>query len=438
MTSDSPTNALVITANSADYQTLKRVIKKLDIPRLQVFVESAILEVDISDSNQVGVNAALGAPGIGFAGGFVGDAQTLSSFITSQAPSIGATIPIFAGPAFGATLNGATGTTGQQIQVRTFMGLIKLLTSNTNSTILSTPQIIALDNEKAEFKVLDETPVQTSFTLAASAVPGSVPGTGTVDRLKTGIQIKLTPHVNAASGNIRLEIEQQVDNIKKTTDATPSALASINVGTTSRIANTQVVVHDQDYVMMGGLMSDKIDDQVQKVPLLGDIPILGWLFKSKTHNVTKQNLILLLHPKIIGTTLAAANQVSDSLDERDRFIQKNTSGDDEFAAEVKKLRSQLKQQSERGKSTPNYNYRNNEEDEEIKPRPEDQSQLNGETTSRKSEEEAGKESATPGNAGTSGPTGTNPTPLMANPSSGDQNNAPPPLPPPVTGQESGG
>ena len=442
VTSDTPTNALVITANSNDYQTLKKVIKKLDIPRLQVFVESAILEIDISDSNTVGVNAALGAPGIGFAGGFVGDAASLTQFITSQPPTSGAFIPIFAGPAFNANIGQTPGTVGTPIQVRTFMGLIKLLTSNSNTSVLSTPQIIALDNEKAEFKVLQETPVQTSFTVAVSAVPGSTPGTGTVDRLKTGIQIKLTPHVNAASGNIRLEIEQQVDDINTATSATPSALSSINVGTTSRVANTQVVVHDQDYIMMGGLMSNTVVDTEQKVPLLGDIPILGWLFKSKTHQITKQNLVLLLHPKIIGTTLAAATQVSESLDARGKFIDKNMSGEDEYSGEIKNLRAQLKLQSERGKSTPNYNYRNNDDEDDIKPHPGDQSELNGGSGSSKSEKAAKETGPATGNTGAPGtavaPDGNPPNPLLGNPGGDGQNTIPPPLPPPVTGQGIGG
>lgn len=196
-----------------------------------------------------------------------------------------------------------------------FMGLINLLTKSSKSSLLSTPQIIALDNEKAEFQVLDEIPVQTSIVQAGTQIGGA---TGTIERLKTGITIKLTPHINAASRNIRLEIEQKIDTFKPNTSV-PAALANFQVATTSRVTNTSVIVKDQDFVMMGGLMSDKIEETVAKVPLLGDIPVLGWLFKSKSYKNLKTNTVILMHPKIIGTSLAAATQIQDSL-EKERSL----------------------------------------------------------------------------------------------------------------------
>jgi len=374
ITSDSATNALVITANASDYQTLKRVIRKLDIPRLQVFVETAIIEVALDTSTKVGVNAAIGTSR-GLAGGFIGDTDGLLAAVRGGAVE-GASIPFFIGKSFQASIPGPS-STNLTVPLSTFMGMVSFLTKNTNSSVLSTPQIIALDNEKAEFKVQDEIPVQTTFTAnlgAAAGVGGA--GQGTIERLKTGIDIKLTPHVNAASRTIRLEIEQKVDSTKANTNV-PAALAQVQVATTSRMTNTSVVVRDGDFVMLGGLMSDKIDDSVSKVPLLGDIPILGWLFKSKQFRAVKTNLIILLHPRIIGTSLDSARQIRKSLNKRQRFIDRNMGGDDEFESDVKELRKSLRDQENRAKDEPQFDYRNNLGDDGRKVYPRQESQLDG-------------------------------------------------------------
>ncbi len=360
ITSDAATNSLVITANASDYQTLKRVIRKLDIPRLQVFVETAILEVSLSDKTKVGVNSVIGVPNQGFGGGFVGDSDTLNKVFTKSGLPDGATLPIFAGPSFAASITGAGGAS-TPITVSTFMGFLNLLTQTSNTSVLSTPQIIALDNEKAEFKVLDEIPVQTSLVSGTATAPGTA--TGTIERLKTGIEIKLTRHGNAASRTIRMEIEQKVDNVKANSEV-PQALAQVQRATTSRMTNTSVVVRDQDFVMLGGLMSDKVDESISKMPLLGDIPVLGWLFKSRIYSVIKTNLIILLHPRIIGTSLDSANVIDESLQKRTEFIDRNMGGDDEFSDQAADYRQKIMDQARRGKRERPFNYQNHMQDDE--------------------------------------------------------------------------
>lgn len=368
ITSDSSTNSLVVTANSADYQTLKKVIKKLDIPRLQVFVESAILEVVLDDDTRLSLNAAIGAPDIGFAGGFITDPASLQSALSRGLPGEGVTLPIFAGPSFPAKVLVPGTTSTIDGNVTTFMGLINMLTKTTNSSLLSTPQILALDNEKAEFQVLDETPVIGS-TIAATTTAGP---TTSVERLKTGIVIKLTPHVNAASKSIRLDIEQKVDSVRSNTQV-PKELADKNVATTSRITNTSLVVRDQDYLMMGGLMSDKYDETLAKVPLLGDIPILGWLFKSRKARTLKTNLVILLHPRIINTSLEAADLARKKLDKRRKFIEEYMDDDEQHPEEVEEIDKGIAEQYERAKGQIPYDYRNNDDEPVDDPR--DESEL---------------------------------------------------------------
>lgn len=437
ITSDAATNALVITANASDYQTIKRVIRKLDIPRLQVFVETAILEISVDTNTKLGVNVAIGAPNKGFAGGFIGDSASLISAVTSGIPGEGATIPIFAGPSFNANIQnpaaGGSTTSTVPITVTSFMGLLNLLTKATNTSVLSTPQIIALDNEKAEFKVLDEIPVQTSFTaLSAGATTPSGTATGSIDRLKTGIEIKLTPHVNAASRTIRLEIDQKVDSTKANTSV-PSALQSVQVATTSRITTTSVVVRDQDFVMLGGLMSDKIDDTVSKMPLLGDIPVIGWLFKSTTYHAVKTNLVILLHPRIIGTSLDAANVIDEQLKIRQGFIEKNLGGDDEFEDESRDYRGKIRDQQKQSKGVTPFDYRNNNDDDLDKSKPLSRQESELDTAAPKGREETGA-------AGVAGKDNNPNSPLL--PPGADQGAPPqefiPPPPPPDAGPPPGG
>ena len=383
ITSDTATNSLVITANASDYQTIKKVIRKLDIPRLQVFVETAVLEVGVSNTNKWGVNYGLLTPGGKFGGGFVtSDATEIASLI-SGIPTSGVTVPGFS-PGFSTNIPGATG--AQQVSL---IGILNFLTTNVNASVLSTPQIIALDNEKAIFQVQDKIPVISGQSLPAAGQTSSLP-TINIDRVTSGIDITLTPHINAASKTIRLEIEQNVESASD--KDVPGDLLNKQKTVSSRKTNTQVVVKDRDFVVLGGLMSDRIDENVKKVPLLGDIPILGWLFKSKTTTVTKSNLVILLRPRIIGTTVAAADLVGETLGKRDKFIDDHLSGD-EHEERVKELKEQLKEQMERGKKnaslsadffrneeeevapTPSDDDDNSDDEEEPKPRPGERSQI---------------------------------------------------------------
>jgi len=367
ITSDAATNALVVTANVQDYQTLRRVIKKLDIPRLQVFVESAILELTIDHSSKYGANIGIPLANFGLAGGFITDPAALTGILTKTGLPEGVTLPLFFGNTVSTPIgipgaNGAASTATTNVPLSSFTGLLNLLAKDTNTSVLSTPQILAMDNEKAEFKVQDETPVQSTFNVVPGAGgPAGNFAQGNVERLKTGIEIKLTPHINAASRTIRLELEQKIDSIRSSNDV-PLALAAVQKATTSRVTNTTVVVRDGDYIMLGGLMSDQVDEKVTKVPLLGDIPILGWLFKAKTSATVKKNLIILLKPRILGTTYDAAKLTEEHLDKRQDFVDRHFGGTDEHEDHVTELRERLLEQRRRGAQQKAFDYRNNEEE----------------------------------------------------------------------------
>ena len=387
VTSDASTNSLVITASAGDYKTLKRVIKKLDIPRLQVLVETAIMEVSVDRDTQYGANFGASAPGRLFAGGFIGDKDSLTSLLTNGIPATGLTLPLFVPPTYSSTLT--NGTSSQTVTTYSFMGLLRLITGNTNSSVLSTPQIIALDNEKAVFKVQDETPVQSGFVASVGGTAGAIgqAGQGTIERQKTGIDITLTPHVNPSSKSIRLEIEQKVDSIRDA--GVPESLKGIQIATTSRVTNTTVVVKDQDFVVLGGLMSDKVDEIERKVPLLGDVPILGWLFKAKTYKSVKSNLIILLRPRIIGTSTAAAANLTEALEKREKFVGKHMGGKDNNEEYLKDLKEKLEQQKSNPVDDPFAKYRNNAKDDEDEDRAKDVEEFREEQDGIKSDPKKG-------------------------------------------------
>ncbi len=369
VTADPPTNSLVIIANAAEYQTIKKVIKKLDIPRLQVFVETAILEIQLSSENNWGVDAGIVTNSGKFAGGFVtSDPKTLIGELASGQPqSAGASIPIFS-PPFGISPLAPGGAS----QSANFLGIIRFLTTLGNTSILSTPQIIALDNEKATFQAQDKIPVVDGVTPTVASTGQTTTNAFNVPNIQTsrlpqGVDISLTPHVNATTKTIRLEIEQTVESVSSA--GVPKQLADFQRTQTTRKTNTQVVVKHNDYVALGGLIADKVEEIEKKVPLLGDIPILGWLFKARDKRVSKTNLIILLHPRIIGTSLDSAKLVDEKLTKRDQFIEKHYGGDERHEEEVAELKAKVQEQMERGAKSGESIERSNEEDEEEKEDP---------------------------------------------------------------------
>src|SRR5205814_2252315 len=156
------------------------------------------------------------------------------------------------------------------------LGLLKLLASVTNVNILSTPQIMAMDNEDASIEVSSNIPVGNTITTTAGGAAQNSP-----DRRDATISLKIKPHISPGSETMRLEIEQKVEAIQSQSAVADLGLSNLPT-ILKRLTKTNVRVNNKDTIVLGGLMSDKEEVKQTKVPLLGDIPILGWLFKSKT------------------------------------------------------------------------------------------------------------------------------------------------------------
>ncbi len=217
---------------------------------------------------------------------------------------------------------------GKSTQISSVMGLIKFIQTNTKSNILSNPQIIALDNEEALFKSTEKIPVKKSTTTT----------TGTQDSFESQpveLSIKVKPQINKVVNFVKMEVEVNLGDILE--GKVPSANVGQAVATQDRQAKTKVVVADGDTMVLGGLVRDKVTESQKKIPILGDIPLLGWLFKSKDTQTTKTNLLIFLTPKIVRQYEKVRAILDDKLRERDEFIESTAGGDDPHRKERDRL-----------------------------------------------------------------------------------------------------
>lgn len=351
---DKNNNALVVTASPTDWLTMKNVIAKLDIPRDQVYVEGLIMETNITKQNAFGVEFA-GAYGNGNAqrSGFSANGD-IFKLLGGDPTSIKGFFAGIGGPEKSSrTFNIG----GQDVKINSVNGLIKAIASNSNSNVLATPQILVMDNTEAEFEVGATVPVRNSST-----TNGTVNTSTTNQEAK--LSLKITPQINKVTRFVKLKIQQSISDFVGELDTSGNGLA-----TNTRAANTEIMVRDKDTVAMGGLLRDRVEVSTNKVPLLGDIPVLGWLFKSKSKVVRKVNLLFFLTPTIISPyDNKAALNTQRVLDNRNENLQSVLTEEDTdvHAKEVKKLAEKFEQQVKGPlfENAPTYNDESN--DEEIK------------------------------------------------------------------------
>jgi general secretion pathway protein D len=309
---DKSTNALVITASPSDFVTVQRVINKLDIPRDQVYVEVAIMEVGIGSQFAYSANFITTSP----QAGLITNGADLSNVLTGNfASATGALIPLpFGNPS---TLKIAGVDTPVPFSA---FGLVRALQGNSNTNILATPQIIALDNTEATFESSEKIPIATNTVTATGLSQQSATKEPVV------LSIKIKPQINKITNFVKMDVTTKLGNVDNTN--TPPQLKNISFGSTERTAQTSVVVGDTDTVVLGGLVRDRNEITENKVPLLGDIPILGWLFKSKTTLVAKTNLLIFMTPHIVRQYEKVRAILDRKLKERDEYIETSAGGVD--------------------------------------------------------------------------------------------------------------
>lgn len=329
---DKANNALVVTASPTDYLTIKEVIAKLDIPRDQVYVEGLIMETNVAKERGFGISI-IGAYGSGAAqrAGFTGGTNDLANLMTGNITSLGG---LFVGGGTGPKVNFTPPGSSTPIRINSVNGLISAIATDTNTNVLATPQILAMDNTMAVFEVGETVPIQENSQANNGATNFSIKDQ------KVALTLKITPQINKVTRFVKLKIDQKIDDFSNRKTPTTQGVA-----TTTRSAVTEVIVRDRDTVAMGGLMRDKENITENKIPLLGDIPILGWLFKNKTRTIDKVNLLLFLTPKILNTyEKTAAATAKDVLNRRSAHLKNVIGEDDPFASTVKGLYQKAEKQ----------------------------------------------------------------------------------------------
>lgn len=282
-------NALVVTAPADLMREIRDVVDRLDIRRGQVLVEAIIAEVTIDRSRELGVDVAV----------FDRDRVAAASILD---PDTLQAIPGLAGDGspLGLIQRGLNIAGGEFNENGTsFAVLLRALSGDSNTNVLSTPSLMTMDNEEAQIKVGQEVPFITGQFTNTGTGQGVTNPFQTVERRDVGLTLGITPQINAGN-TIRLKINQEVSSISE------SATGAVDLITNNRTLKTSVEVEDGQILVLGGLIDDNITESRQKVPLLGDIPLLGNLFSSRSVQKTKQNLLNFIRVKVLRGEGAAS------------------------------------------------------------------------------------------------------------------------------------
>lgn len=281
---DEDLNALLINSEPGVMAEIYSVLKRIDVPRAQVLIEAVIVEITVTNSEELGVQWLIGGnDGLNSGTNFTTAGTSVNSIVSSVASDGANTLTTGGTAILGDTNLGA---------------IIQALQSKTNSNLLSTPKILTLDNQEARILVGETRPFQTGEYSEDSDSTFV-----TTSREDVGLTLKVTPHIN--SGNeVKMEVFQTVESAS-------DEASDLGTITTVREVETVVIAEDRQTIVLGGLIQDNITESKQKVPFLGDIPFIGALFRSSSFSIDKKNLLVFIRPTIIRGK-ASANSVTSN------------------------------------------------------------------------------------------------------------------------------
>ena len=293
---DPTNNALVITAPPKIMRAVMDIVDKLDIRRPQVLVEAIIAEVDVDKSAELGINWAAFSKGDNVpAGSFVSPVGGTS--IVDLAGAIQNPANVSTALLQGTTIGiGRIAGTGVN-----FAAMVRAIRGDTNTNVVATPSAVTMDNQEAELKVAQEVPFVTGqFTNTTAVTGGSVNPFQTIQRQEVGTILKVTPTISAEGTSVMLKISIESSSIGQ------KPAGAVDLVTNKRTITTTVLIEDGGVVVLGGLIEDNSVKGEQRVPYLGNIPLIGLLFKTRNATSTKNNLILFIRPKILRDPAQAA------------------------------------------------------------------------------------------------------------------------------------
>jgi general secretion pathway protein D len=312
---DPATNSLIITAPEPQYRQLRAVIDMLDQRRAQVMVESLIAEVNADKAAQMGIQWQTARGQSGGTIGIIGtNFNNQISTTIGQGNIIGASGGATALSGLGGGLNIGS---AKQINGTYVLGsLATFLQQNGDGNVLSTPTLLTLDNEEAKIVVGQNVPFVTGQYTNNNTTNGSVNPFQTVERKDVGLTLKVKPQISE-TGTVKLTIFQEVSSV-----VANSVGSSTGLITNKRSIESNVLVDDGSIIVLGGLLSDEYSGATSQVPALGDIPVIGWLFKSESRTRTKKNLMVFLRP-VVMRDAAASDTLSNNRYQQMMGLQQN-------------------------------------------------------------------------------------------------------------------
>jgi len=304
---DESLNALVIRAEPSVIQELDGVIEQLDVRRAQVLIEAAIVEVSDANDNALGIQWAMYDKGGSIPGVFtnfseigISAASILGALVGADGSDDGIDATSLGGASTGITA-GIGATSGSV----SWGALIQALEGDATANVLSTPKLITMDNQESSIIVGENIPIITGQSTSSGA--GTADPFTTIERQDVGVKLIVTPSISEGD-LVRLEIEQEISGVKDST-------AGSDITTTKRQIKTNVLADNGETIILGGLISDNEITSESKVPLLGDIPWLGRLFRSTSTKLSKQNLVVFLRPTILRNKEATRAVTIEKFDE---------------------------------------------------------------------------------------------------------------------------
>jgi general secretion pathway protein D len=299
---DAATNAILINAPDAIYNNLRAALDKLDVRRAQVYVEALIAEITADKAGEFGIQwQSLSGGGRndtqGFGGTNFGNPGQNILGISANPASAGRGLNV-------GVINGMVSIPGIG-QVLNLNLLVRALESDSNANILSTPTLLTLDNEEARIIIGQNVPFITGQYALSGAATTPTPFQ-TVERRDVGLTLRVRPQISEG-GTVRLQIYQEVSSVQDSSNPA-------GVVTNKRAVESMVLVDDGQIVVIGGLIQDSLRDGVEKVPFLGDLPLLGPLFTYATRARTKTNLMVFLRPTVLRDTKRAESLTAGRYD----------------------------------------------------------------------------------------------------------------------------
>lgn len=287
---DESTNSLVIIANPEDFRVVEDVIRKLDVERKQVFVDAVIMELSSEDAMNLGLAAHIPQQPSDESAGFIGAQLNATSLGLTPDALSGLAVGVFGQPVDVPLFDGVSSTT---LSVPAFGIVLNAIKTTGSTNIISNPSLITMDNEEAEIVVGRKIPFPTTSGLNNLGQP-----VVSFQREDVAITLKMTPRINS-SNYVTLELEVEVQEVEESAQSAGVSAAGGGFITSQRKLNTVALVADNQTMVLGGLVGTTEGTTETKIPVLGDIPLIGALFRSNSSNKRKTNLMIFLTPHIV-------------------------------------------------------------------------------------------------------------------------------------------